>query len=77
MEYRYESAGGWGMTVTYPLTGQVNEAERRPPLPVRLLELLPGTYPGAYKRNVIVLLVYVLLSLVGIGLLWEALPGVW
>ena len=61
------------MTVTYPLPGQMNEPERRPPLPVRLLESLPGTYPAAYKRNVIVLLVYVLLSLVGLGLLWETL----
>jgi len=40
------------------------------------LELVPGMRRGAPKRNVIVVLVYLFLSLLVGGVVWELLPRV-
>lgn len=56
---------------------RANDSDPRPGSRLVLLGSLaryvPGTAPGAPKRNALVVLVYVFVSLLAVGLLWTAL----
>lgn len=55
------------------LAGVLGSSPERRPIVLRLFESLPGTYPGTYKRNVIVWLVYLLVTMVVTGILLETI----